>query len=526
MRVHTQNFKEKIKELGREIDSRITYGSNVINSEELYSISPVLNGDILKSVMKELDFESSIQVPLNTVVHYEFGLKINSDYEYLDYGDFIVYSSEYNEDTKTYHHVCYDIMLLSMKEYTILQNGTFPMTVRDYISNLCLDCNLVFKNSTDEFANYNKIIEKDIYANLGYTYRDIFDELSQVTASSICADIDNKIETRYISETEDIIDEEYLKNVNVKFGEKYGPINSIVLSRSAESDNVYLQDEESIANNGLCELKIIDNQIMNDNNRSNYLPDILEKLNGLEYYINDYSSTGILYYELCDKYTIQIGENTYNCVLFNDEQKITQGIVEDIYTNKPEISVTDYKKADKTDRKVNQVYIMADKQNQTIEALVSRVEGNEQSISRLEMTADSINSTVQSITNSNESNTESIEFLKEQMTSLEQTANDLNITITNINSNGVNKVVTSTGFVFDENGLSISKEGQAMNSLLDNAGLSVKRFDEDVLVANDQGVNAENITVRKYLIAGYHRTEKFDVNGEKRTGVFYVGGDM
>ena len=373
MRVHSQGFKEQIKELGKEIDSRITYDDKILTSEELCSISPVTNGSILKSTMKVLEFESTIQVPQNSTITYEFGLKVNGEYEYLNYGNYIVYSSEYNEDTRTYNHLCYDLMLNTMKEYKNLQNGTFPMTVREYLTNLCLDCGLTFKNIEDEFANYNQVIESDLYANLNYTYRDIFDELSQVTASSICVDINDMVEIRYITETNDEIDEEYFKDINVKFGEKYGPVNSIVLSRSAESDNIFLQDEESVAINGLCEIKIIDNQIMNFNNRSDYLPAILEKLNGLEYYINDFTSTGILYYEICDRYTVKIGENTYSCVLFNDEQNITQGIVEDIYTEKLEESVTDYTKSDKTDRKINQTYILVDKQKGEIETLTSRV---------------------------------------------------------------------------------------------------------------------------------------------------------
>ena len=64
------------------------------------------------------------------------------------------------------------------------------------------------------------------------------------------------------------------------FGQKYGVINSIVLSRSGESDNVYLRDEKSVAQNGLTEVKIVDNQIMNFNNRSDYLQGILNALNG------------------------------------------------------------------------------------------------------------------------------------------------------------------------------------------------------------------------------------------------------
>lgn len=156
--------------------------------------------------------------------------------------------------------------------------------------------------------------------------------------------------------------------------EKYGPVNSIVLSRSGESDNVYLQDENSINDNGLTEIKIKDNQIMNWNDRSDYLPDILEKLDGLEYYLNDFSSTGIAYLDLCDRYNIRVFDNTYSCVMFNDELLVTQGLEENIHTDMPEETQTDYTKADKTDRKINNVSIIVDKQQQQIDLLAEKIQ--------------------------------------------------------------------------------------------------------------------------------------------------------
>ena len=42
----------------------------------------------------------------------------------------------------------------------------------------------------------------------------------------------------------------------------YGPINSLVLAREPLNDNVYIQDEESIEENGLTELKISNNPIL------------------------------------------------------------------------------------------------------------------------------------------------------------------------------------------------------------------------------------------------------------------------
>lgn len=389
MRVCSDEFKTKIKEFGRELDNIITFNEVEYGAENFNSITPVLQSSLLKSVMKELDIDSNIVIPIGTILNYKFGVKLsNGNYEYIDFGNYIVKDIEKQEETNSYNIVCYDVMLYSMRDYQNLQSAPllqkeFPMTVRDYLSCIATDLGLVFANANDEFANYDKIIESDLYANIGYTYRDILDELAQVTASNIIINKNSELEIKYINKTDVTIDEESLKNINVKFGEKYGPINSIVLSRAGESDNVYLQDEESVNTNGLHELKISENQIMNFNDRSDYLPAILEKLNGLEYYINDYDSIGICYFEAADMYNVKVGENIYPCIMFNDEVKISQGLEENVHTDMPEQAQTDYTKADKTDRKINQTYIIVDKQNQQIESLVKDVDGAKEQLTQI-----------------------------------------------------------------------------------------------------------------------------------------------
>lgn len=376
MKTHTSDYKQQIKLLGRQIDSKITYEINgvtqTLTSEQLNSVTPTFQGAILKSVMKELDVDSNVDIPLGTIVNYKFGVLVNGAYEYLNYGNYVVYSSEKQEDTSSYKIVCYDKMLCSMKQNEDL-GVTYPISVRDYINALCTKIGLEFKNKNSEFANYDKVIDKELYVGLDYTYRDIFDELAQVTASTIYINEEDKVEIKYISDVAvDTIDEDYLKNCNINFGKKYGPINSIVLNRG-ESDNVYLRDEKSVSVNGLCEIKIKENQIMNWNDRSDYLPDILEKLNGLTYYLNDFVSTGITYYDICDRYNVRIGEKTYSCIMFNDEIQITQGLIENIHTDMPEETETDYKKADKTDRRINSVSISVDKIQKEIDLLNQKV---------------------------------------------------------------------------------------------------------------------------------------------------------
>ena len=391
MKTHTNAFKENIKILGRELDSKISFeigGETIeLGGEVLNSITPHYEADILKSVMKQLDIDSNIEIPIGTEINYQFGLKVGNSYEYLDFGNYIIYSVEKQEDTKSYKIVAYDKMLYSMKDYEDL-GITYPITIRNYITALCDKIGLTFVNENDTFVNYDKEILNELYLDsegnsLNYTYRDVLDELAGATASIICINNDDELEIRYPSTTGDTINEEYLKDINVNFGEKYGPINAVVFSRSEESDNIFMQDEDSIALNGLNEIKIKDNQILNYNNRYDFLEGVYNQLNGFEYYANDFSSTGIAYYDLGDRYNILVDNNTYNCIMLNDELQVTQGLVENIHTDLPEKSETDYKKADKTDRRINQTYLIVNKQEGNITALTSRTDALEDEVGNM-----------------------------------------------------------------------------------------------------------------------------------------------
>lgn len=426
----SEKFIKEITSYGRMLDTIITYTINgkeyFLDSDTLFSVTPHFEGNILKSVMKQLDIESSVAIPKDTVINVKFGVQVDlsltvaevhamkvnrlneipvnllssglKGFEYIDLGNYIVSKdAEYNADTMSYSHTCYDKMLSSMKDYEDMKI-TFPIKVKDYIKKLCDYIGLTFASYNDNFANCDKELTADYYTGYDYTFRDVLDELAQVTASTICINSNDELEIRYIPKKSAIeLNEDYFKDTNVTFDNLYGPINSIVLSRSGESDNIYLQDEESIENNGLCELKIIDNQIMNYNDRSDYLPAILEKLNGLTYCTNNFDSRGICFLDLCDRYTANVHGKLYDCVLFNDEIKITQGLEETIYTEMPTETKTDYTKADKTDQKINKAYIIMDKVNKKLESVISEVDETSKKVTKIEQTVDSISQKVSDI---------------------------------------------------------------------------------------------------------------------------------
>lgn len=408
MKTHTSNFKDEIKILGKQQSVRITYTLNneqiILTDEDINSATPNYEASLLKSVMKVLELDSNVSIPKGTEIKFEYGLLVNGEYEYLDYGNYIVEKEpEKQEDTLSYKITCYDKMLYSMKDYEHIEVN-YPCKIKKFLTELCKKIGLEFKDSTfanqdREFANelFMTINKDGTYSSMGYTYRDVLDQIAETTGGCICMTLDDKVEVRYINDTNDTIDEEYINDTNVSFGEKYGPINSIVLARASDSDRVYKKNQSSIDTNGLCEVKISENQFMNFNDRSDYLQELSDKLFGVEYYLNDFVSTGIMYYDLLDMYGVKIYGKTYNCLMLNDEQNITQGLEENIHTDRPETSETDYTKADKTDRKINQTNLLVDKQNQKIQALITQIGDRSHKETSITADIDGINSKVENI---------------------------------------------------------------------------------------------------------------------------------
>lgn len=223
MKQHSAQFKQELIEMGKQIDSIITYtanGETITLHEELFKVTPLFEANILKSVMKQLEVESSVAIPYQTIINYQLGVKVGNDYEYLDYGNYVVFSNEKQEDTNTYKITCYDQMLYSMKPYEEI-TGTYPMTIKAYLELIANRIGLTLKDTN--FYNCSLQIHEDLYKDLEYTYRDVLDEIAQATGSIIIINSDDQLEVLYPSDSGDTIDEEFFKDVNVNFSEKYRP---------------------------------------------------------------------------------------------------------------------------------------------------------------------------------------------------------------------------------------------------------------------------------------------------------------
>lgn len=119
--------------------------------------------------------------------------------------------------------------------------------------------------------------------------------------------------------------------------------------------------------------------------------------------------------------------------------------------------------------------------------------------------------------------------IDDRMTVIEQRNDGLMIAVQELQGAGVSSVKTTTGYTFNADGLTIYKSGENIKNLLNNEGMYVSRItgetEEAILTADDDGVDAINLTARQYLIVGSNsRFENYN-NGTdtRRTACFYTG---
>lgn len=165
-----------------------------------------------------------------------------------------------------------------------------------------------------------------------------------------------------------------------------------------------------------------------------------------------------------------------------------------------------------------------------VETKTTELEGSIETVrseasSALTQTANAITAKVTAVETRTGTLENGVKGLTESVTELRVDADDVSIKIEEVLENGVDKVTTETGYVFDADGLSISKRGELMENLIDNTGMYVTRAGVDILSANHQGVTATNLYASTYLIIGaYGGRSRFEDYGATRTGCYWIGG--
>ena len=381
------NYNDLMQKTGKRINPKIYYFNGdekvILEHDNLILSKPSFQGKLMGTVMRSLEVETTKELP-NVPIYFENTVKFGDNEAIKNIGPYYLKEKPtYNADSKTYSHILYDSFLNAMIDYKPI-NIDYPTSVINFFKQLCLECG--YTTDIDELPNGKRIIQYDIYDGINFTYRDVFEDIGQATGTLFGVD-GKKIIKISLGIDEIIVNDDLLKNQNIETKEHFGPINCVFLSRAGDSDKIYKRDENLTEWN---EITISDNQLMNDNNRSDYLPELYEALYGIEFDVFDFELIGYGGFDILQKIKIETGNNVYNSYVFNDIEEYTQGYTESIYTELPEENNEDYKSSDTTDKRINQTYIIVDKQNQTIENVVNQVDDTTEKVTKLEIDVENI----------------------------------------------------------------------------------------------------------------------------------------
>lgn len=358
--------------------------------------------------------ESRENIASATTINVKLGVRISEfeEYEYIDYGEFVVYDKEDvvdKDSTKLYlydhlidTHIKYDDEPLS------LDYSNNDITVLVFLKAICDKFGFTLK--TEDFVNSNKIISEDKYAGLNVTYRDILDEIAAVAGGFI--KIFNKdLYVAYPEETEEVIDENDLEKLTI--GKKIGAFNSLVLGRSPQEDNIYYP--ENIDPQDRVSIRIDNNQIM-DRNREDFIVDIYNQIKGLEYYVFEFTSFGFGYFEFGDIVTLKnLKGESFKTILFNIVETIDSGIKEKSYTEETNYSETKYEYATSIEKRLTNTEIICNKQDNQIKMIIEQQGETDNKVNSISM---DLESTELKIQNSQNETNEQIESLKQTLEGL------------------------------------------------------------------------------------------------------------
>lgn len=451
----TNTFKEKMKKYGKQLDTYLYFNNTLIKKRYIKNTEYNINGELFTSIMRQVEIEIEDYPLLSendiltvkqvneikngsldltkvsrlsngeclaediltaTNVKLKLGVKFleNENYEYVDYGEFVVYDKEEIIEKRSKKIYLYDHMIDTHVKYDDnplqLDYSSGEIRVVDLLQAICNKFKFTLK--TLLFTNSEKIIEEDKYLGLGMTYRDILDEIA-ATSGGFIKIFNKDLYVSYPTETGEIIDENDLEKLTISNLE--GPYNTVVLARSPQEDNILwpegIPDEERIS------VRIDNNQIM-DKERKKYIVDIYEKIKNFSYTTLEIQSFGFGYFEFGDIVTVRdLKGNYYRTYIQNTNIKITSGIKEKIFVNKTNFSETKYQYATSIEKRMRNAEIIVDKQEGKIRNLVSQTDGLNENVTNLILEKDRILYSV------SETNKE-LEQLKTRTLEIEQTSSN------------------------------------------------------------------------------------------------------
>lgn len=299
----------------------------------------------------------------------------NNTDEYINLGKFTIEKPKDELIDNYTSFVAYDDLANNIdKSYVSNINYTSPKTLADLYQDVCLNLGLVPK--TLSFLNSNIPITNNPFRN-NETNRFVLETICKIASSFVEIDVENnQIDLAWLSNNNDpdyVFQKGDYSTVN---GGKvvYGPVNSLVIrSTSVESENVAINDSESIEEYGEHSIIIADDYILNTPQlRQQALTNIWERVHNLQYVDCELTTyTGKPFLPIGSKIRIYTDEEEYFDTYVLQHQFTFDGTFRSVIKSP---AMTEQQVAIKQDislgERLHQTYISVDKQNQVIESVI------------------------------------------------------------------------------------------------------------------------------------------------------------
>lgn len=227
--------------------------------------------------------------------------------------------------------------------------------------------------ATTDFPNKNLSIPSEVFFGYDATCTDVIVAVAQASCTFATINRNNELEFKWFNKVDFTVplDNQYTYPI---IEVEYGPINSLVLAREPQNDNVYIQDEDSIELNGLTELKISNNPFL-DIDRYNSRTAIWNRINGFSYKPYIANMPGYFHLDPGDIIVIQIEDKSYiDAYVLNHTLEYSGGIKSNFSTPALSKSQINYNIASSIENKLHQTELLVDKINGEIKASIKDIE--------------------------------------------------------------------------------------------------------------------------------------------------------
>lgn len=385
------DFKLKSKKV-RQQDVKVTIG------EERHKIKQLVysfDGALFKTIMKQVEITGDKANQLKDKdINFKYGLYINNAFQYVDLGNFYIKDMEDDKKKEEITVTGYDRMIRFMKTFKHSElQLTYPSTIITLVKRMCKICEVELYSTN--FFNSDLVVKEDFFTAQELTYRDVLEKIAQTTLTTVFIK-ENKL---YFCKPSNVVsqqlDKSYISNLVVK--EKFGPLNALVLGRGSVEDNVESIDEESINQNGRCEIRFDENEFVQEQ-RETVIDNMFEQIKGLEYYSYEASDLGVMWLEPCD--CIELGDrdgNFYKTYYLKANITLTTGISSDSEAEMPDEADTKYKVTSKAEKKTLKVERLAKKNEGLIQDLIEENSETSETLTKHEQTLEGFTDTVSKI---------------------------------------------------------------------------------------------------------------------------------